>query len=54
MQVMRCDCCGKKLEPHGLRYVLRIGRVPVSRGEAPFDLCDECAEKIRAMMRGRK
>lgn len=50
---MTCDCCGKKLEPHGLRYTMRLGRVPISRsaGEAPFDLCDECANKIRSMMK---
>ena len=55
MHVMTCDMCGVELEQHGLRYTLRISKVPAIRsaGQQPYDLCAICAAKLK-MRLGRR
>lgn len=51
----RCDRCGRVLEMHGERYVMRMERVPKQRiaGGRAFDLCPECAATLKIEL-GRK
>jgi len=50
-QLFLCDVCGRELPTHGERYTLRIERVPAFRiGGKPFDLCPQCAERMRAKL----
>ena len=55
MHVMTCDMCGAVLDQHGLRYLVRISKVPAIRsaGKRPYDLCGKCAAKLE-MRLGRK
>ena len=45
-----CDCCGRKLDRHGQRYLVTISEVPAYRGEdrIRFDLCAICAAELKA------
>lgn len=48
MQRFTCDICGKPLEQHGHRYVMRIDEVPRSYSTwyKSWDLCPACAERL--------
>lgn len=43
-----CDMCGKELEHHGERYIVRVEQVPSYRYNKykTWDLCRECADRL--------
>lgn len=51
-----CDICGKELEHHGERYIVRIEAVPSSYSSkfCTWDLCYECSEKLTGQLNERK
>ena len=49
MHKFMCDLCGKELEHHGERYMVRVEQVPAYREchKCVWDLCPECADRLR-------
>lgn len=58
MHKFMCDLCGKELEHHGERYMVRVEQVPAYREchKCVWDLCPECADRLREQMdeRGKR
>lgn len=58
MYKFMCDLCGKELEHHGERYIVRVEQVPSSYSSKnkTWDLCSECAEGLKRKMdeRGKR
>ena len=50
---MTCDICGKELDQHRDRYVVRFQSVPIYRdtNHEAYDLCLDCAEHLRKVLR---
>lgn len=56
MNALICDLCGRKLDQHRDRYVLRFQSVPTyrdARGDA-YDLCMSCTDKLRKRLNERR
>lgn len=53
---MTCDLCGKELEQHRDRYVLRFQSVPIYRdtNHEAYDLCVTCTERLREELGKRR
>ena len=50
---MTCAWCGKELDQHKDRYVIRFQSVPIYRdtNREAYDMCLGCAERLRKVLR---
>ena len=53
---MTCDWCGKELDQHKDRYVIRFQSVPIYRdtNREAYDMCVECTERLRGELRRKR
>lgn len=53
---MTCDLCGRELDQHKDRYVVRFQSVPLYRdtNHEAYDLCLECASSLRERFLARR
>ena len=48
-----CDSCGRPLQHHGKRYVVKISEMPMLRlvrNDVTYDLCQTCAARLKVKL----